>query len=168
MSKKILIILIVVVAIISLFYFSGLAERLATLTQPFEVEFDKWNLYIILNISCALFFSLLVFYIYSTFLCKLFRINNFQDVFRITQPWWWGFIIVIVITFLFSFLFGITFVPKKSLRLFLYIFILSVPVTLMGALFYWIFTLLYSPPKVKYIPPGRYRLVKVFKRYKGG
>ncbi|MFH8120447.1 MAG: hypothetical protein QXS37_06600 [Candidatus Aenigmatarchaeota archaeon] len=167
MGKKFLFILIVVVAIFLLLYFSGIVERFAISTQPVEVEFDKWNLYIILNIVWALFFSLLIFYLYSTRLYRLVRINNFQDVFKLIQSWWIGFVIVGVITLVFSFFFGIAFVPKKSFKLFINIFFLSVSISLLGVFFYWIFTLLYSPPKVKYVPLLRYELIKMIKKIKG-
>lgn len=167
MGKKFVAILIVAILIISLFYFSGLAERFAILTQPVEVEFDRWNLYIILNITWALILSLLIFYLYSTRLYKLVRINNYEDVFKIARSWWIGFGIVLGITFGFSFLVGITYIFRKSFNLLINLLFLSGFIAILGVLFYWIFTLLYSPPKVKYIPPFRYELVRIMKKIKG-
>jgi len=36
--------------------------------------------------------------------------------------------------------------------------------SVVGSLIYWVFTLVYSPPKVKYSPPARYAIASFFRR----
>ncbi|MCM8798566.1 MAG: hypothetical protein ABIK84_00375 [candidate division WOR-3 bacterium] len=147
---------------------SDFVPNFASRSKPEGVEGKKWNDFFLVLFSFVFIVSLVSFYLYATTLYKLLRIDNYPKVFKLGKPWIWGMILVFILLIIIGLLSGIAALPEKSLILILLILAFSGLGGLLGMVVYWIFTLFYSPPKVKYAPPFRLQIVDLFRKIGGG
>jgi hypothetical protein len=155
---------ILVLGIIAWLATGNFTYEFALITKPEAVEGAKWRSFILVIVSFIPVVALLTFYLYSTVLYKLLRIDHYENVFKLGNPWVWGVIIALIIEILIGLICGLISIPEKKLLLIVTIIGFSGLGALFAILLYWIFTLFYSPPKVKYAPPFRWEIVGVFSR----
>ena len=131
-------------------------------------EGAKWSIFITGIISLSIFIAFIGFLIYNKWLYKLIIVNRYVDVFRLGKLWYWGLFIVFIFEFLIGIFWGLTNVPEKNFFIIFQIVGYAFVFAVFTGIFYWIFTLISSPEKIKYVPPGRDKIVELERILKGG
>lgn len=146
----------------------GVGERIAEHHTPPEIDVETWGNFVTKILSLSIVLVAVVYFIYITVLHKLIRVDSYQKIFKLRRPWLLGFIILFASQIIVGTMVGLSMIPRRDFVTVVTIIGYSGLLAIIGTILYWIFSLVYSPDKVKYTPPLRYQAVTAYRDIRGG
>ncbi|HEB35868.1 hypothetical protein LCGC14_2590480 [marine sediment metagenome] len=143
---------------------TGFGELVGERFSPEGVELAKWAFYITNMFSITLAIALITYFLYTHVLYKFPRIDNFKKPFNLRKPWLRGMIILFVLQFSFGIVVGLVMIAKKNYSVIISLVGFAGFCAIIGIILYWIASIFYSPPKVKYAPKYRHMILSAFQK----
>ena len=132
-----------------------LGEWIADRWQPYEVDWSDWVSFLDTTILALIISILFVYLLYLFLLPRFWRIEEYEDVFKLRGPFKWSLVVVFVVQVIVDIVVLVIKVPYAFFSTIQYSLEWSLITGLVGILSIWILALIHSPAKIKYTPWGR-------------
>lgn len=135
----------------------GIAERWPQ-TGPYLDDIAR---YVNSSLGVLAVVVLFGYFLYRFLLWRLWRLRDYRKVKSLRGPWWVGILITFLLCLVVLPVLGLILLSPLTVEVIVVMFVQSVGLSLVGALLFWILSLISSPLKVMYTPPLRVPLLKL-------